>query len=82
MCTRQRRVLHILATTLLVEIFTVTRWIFQLVLCKKFLTSCDDMRIYVQVAWGQISMVDAERRLLAHALIDPDNQHFVLLSDR
>lgn len=27
-------------------------------------------------------MVDAERRLLAHALQDIDNQHFVLLSDR
>jgi len=34
------------------------------------------------VAWGKISMVDAERRLLAHAVKDPDNQHFVLLSDR
>ncbi|XP_010548536.1 PREDICTED: uncharacterized protein LOC104819929 [Tarenaya hassleriana] len=34
-----------------------------------------------KVAWGQISMVDAERRLLAHALLDSDNQHFVLLSD-
>ncbi|KAF8042603.1 hypothetical protein BT93_A1058 [Corymbia citriodora subsp. variegata] len=34
-----------------------------------------------QVAWGKISMVDAERRLLANALEDPDNQHFVLLSD-
>ncbi|KAE8657839.1 Core-2/I-branching beta-1,6-N-acetylglucosaminyltransferase family protein isoform 3 [Hibiscus syriacus] len=33
------------------------------------------------VAWGKISMVDAERRLLAHALLDPDNQQFVLLSD-
>ncbi|XP_021744116.1 uncharacterized protein LOC110710162 [Chenopodium quinoa] len=33
------------------------------------------------VVWGKISMVDAERRLLAHALKDPDNQHFVLLSD-
>lgn len=44
-------------------------------------TSNDNDNI-VQVAWGQISMVDAERRLLAHALIDPDNQHFVLLSDR
>ncbi|KAL8150819.1 hypothetical protein V2J09_020627, partial [Rumex salicifolius] len=33
------------------------------------------------VAWGKISMVDAERRLLANALMDPDNQHFVLLSD-
>lgn len=27
-------------------------------------------------------MVDAEKRLLAHALEDPDNQFFVLLSDR
>lgn len=35
-----------------------------------------------QVVWGKISMVDAERRLLANALQDPDNQHFVLLSDR
>ncbi|XP_059637545.1 glycosyltransferase BC10-like [Cornus florida] len=34
-----------------------------------------------KVAWGKISMVDAERRLLANALEDPDNQHFVLLSD-
>ncbi|KAG7020925.1 hypothetical protein SDJN02_17613, partial [Cucurbita argyrosperma subsp. argyrosperma] len=34
-----------------------------------------------EVIWGKISMVDAERRLLANALHDPDNQHFVLLSD-
>ncbi|XP_027329875.1 glycosyltransferase BC10-like [Abrus precatorius] len=34
-----------------------------------------------QVVWGKISMVDAERRLLANALQDPDNQQFVLLSD-
>lgn len=27
-------------------------------------------------------MIDAEKRLLAHALEDPDNQHFVLLSER
>lgn len=27
-------------------------------------------------------MVEAEKRLLANALADPDNQHFVLLSDR
>lgn len=27
-------------------------------------------------------MVDAEKRLLANALEDPDNQFFVLLSDR
>jgi hypothetical protein len=35
-----------------------------------------------QVTWGKISMVDAERRLLANALQDIDNEHFVLLSDR
>ncbi|KAL2340556.1 hypothetical protein Fmac_008496 [Flemingia macrophylla] len=34
-----------------------------------------------QVVWGKISMVAAERRLLANALQDPDNQQFVLLSD-
>ncbi|KAJ6808295.1 uncharacterized protein M6B38_282860 [Iris pallida] len=34
-----------------------------------------------KVVWGKISMVDAEKRLLANALQDPDNQHFVLLSD-
>jgi hypothetical protein len=39
-------------------------------------------KLHVQVGWGMISMVDAERRLLAKALEDIDNQHFVLLSDR
>ncbi|XP_023006929.1 uncharacterized protein LOC111499571 isoform X1 [Cucurbita maxima] len=34
-----------------------------------------------QVVWGKITMVDAERRLLANALQNPDNHHFVLLSD-
>ncbi|MQL95588.1 hypothetical protein Taro_028263 [Colocasia esculenta] len=34
-----------------------------------------------KVIWGKISMVDAEKRLLANALQDADNQHFVLLSD-
>ncbi|KAJ7955825.1 Core-2/I-branching beta-1,6-N-acetylglucosaminyltransferase family protein [Quillaja saponaria] len=34
-----------------------------------------------EVVWGKISMIDAERRLLANALQDPDNQQFVLLSD-
>ncbi|CAI0438776.1 unnamed protein product [Linum tenue] len=34
-----------------------------------------------KVEWGRISMVDAERRLLAHALLDPDNHQFVLLSE-
>ncbi|XP_058113559.1 glycosyltransferase BC10-like isoform X2 [Magnolia sinica] len=34
-----------------------------------------------KVSWGKITMVDAEKRLLANALLDTDNQHFVLLSD-
>ncbi|WZZ70009.1 hypothetical protein YC2023_081379 [Brassica napus] len=34
-----------------------------------------------EVVWGTISMIDAERRLLANALRDPENQQFVLLSD-
>lgn len=34
-----------------------------------------------KLAWGKFSMVEAEKRLLANALADPDNQHFVLLSD-
>ncbi|CAK9172540.1 unnamed protein product [Ilex paraguariensis] len=34
-----------------------------------------------KVVWGKISMVDAERRLLTNALKDPDNLHFILLSD-
>ncbi|XP_047311918.1 glycosyltransferase BC10-like isoform X2 [Impatiens glandulifera] len=34
-----------------------------------------------KVDWGKISMVDAERRLLGHALKNTDNQHFVLLSE-
>ncbi|POO03810.1 Glycosyl transferase [Trema orientale] len=35
-----------------------------------------------KVVWGRFSMIEAEKRLLAKALSDPDNQHFVLLSDR
>ncbi|XP_047330648.1 glycosyltransferase BC10-like [Impatiens glandulifera] len=34
-----------------------------------------------KVDWGTISMVNAEKRLLANALKDRDNQHFVLLSE-
>ncbi|KAL0702855.1 hypothetical protein Bca4012_058977 [Brassica carinata] len=37
--------------------------------------------LFFRVVWGTISMIDAERRLLASALRDPDNQQFVLLSD-
>ncbi|RLN00620.1 hypothetical protein C2845_PM06G35210 [Panicum miliaceum] len=32
-------------------------------------------------AWGQTSMCDAERRLLANALLDPGNERFVLVSE-
>ncbi|CAO2163915.1 unnamed protein product [Urochloa humidicola] len=35
-----------------------------------------------EVIWGHISMVEAERRLLAHALLDDySNAHFILLSE-
>ncbi|WOL03982.1 hypothetical protein Cni_G12703 [Canna indica] len=33
------------------------------------------------VQWGRWSILDAERRLLANALLDPSNQRFVLLSE-
>lgn len=35
----------------------------------------------VQVAWGEASMIEAERNLLGTALEDPANQRFVLLSE-
>ncbi|KAF8111357.1 hypothetical protein N665_0076s0332 [Sinapis alba] len=34
-----------------------------------------------EVKWGMVSMVGAERRLLANALLDSANQRFVLLSE-
>ncbi|KDP29447.1 hypothetical protein JCGZ_18368 [Jatropha curcas] len=34
-----------------------------------------------QVEWGKATMVDAERRLLANALLDFSNERFVLLSE-
>ncbi|XP_078435206.1 core-2/I-branching beta-1,6-N-acetylglucosaminyltransferase family protein [Wolffia australiana] len=33
------------------------------------------------VAWGSVSLLDAERRLLANALLDFSNERFVLLSE-
>jgi hypothetical protein len=36
----------------------------------------------LQVAWGEPTMVEAEKMLFAAALEDPANQRFVLLSDR
>ncbi|KAK8655352.1 hypothetical protein V6N13_107934 [Hibiscus sabdariffa] len=34
-----------------------------------------------QVGWGKVNMIEAERRLLANALLDFSNQRFVLLSE-
>lgn len=34
-----------------------------------------------KVEWGKIDMIDAERRLLTHALLDIDNEYFTLLSE-
>eukprot|EP00250_Pteridium_aquilinum_P015569 c22649_g1_i2 orf=896-1675(+) len=34
-----------------------------------------------KVGWGKIDMIDAEKRLLANALLDKDNDFFVLLSE-
>ncbi|KAL1295922.1 hypothetical protein HN51_056738 [Arachis hypogaea] len=34
-----------------------------------------------EVQWGNVNMVEAERRLLANALLDVSNQRFVLLSE-
>ncbi|CAN6895637.1 unnamed protein product [Brassica oleracea] len=33
------------------------------------------------VEWGESSMIDAERRLLSHAILEPSNARFVLLSE-
>jgi len=58
----------------------VAMWLFTFIYKKNFMKFM--LYLPVQVVWGKISMVDADRRLLANALEDPDNQHFVLLSDR
>ncbi|CAM6128651.1 unnamed protein product [Calypogeia fissa] len=34
-----------------------------------------------ETVWGEVSMVDAERRLLANSLLDFSNERFVLVSD-
>ncbi|KAF7808861.1 glycosyltransferase BC10-like [Senna tora] len=34
-----------------------------------------------EVEWGSVNMIEAERRLLANALLDVSNQRFVLLSE-
>jgi hypothetical protein len=47
--------------------------------CRSFLNR--QLKNSVQVEWGEASMVEAERLLLAEALQDPLNQRFILLSD-
>ena len=39
------------------------------------------MMCVLQVFWGKIEMIDAERRLLANALMDLNNQYFALVSE-
>ncbi|EPS69594.1 hypothetical protein M569_05174, partial [Genlisea aurea] len=34
-----------------------------------------------ETKWGEISLCDAERRLLANALLDASNERFILLSE-
>lgn len=38
-------------------------------------------KLMQEVGWGQVNMIEAERRLLANALLDFSNQRFVLLSE-
>ncbi|KAK6150996.1 hypothetical protein DH2020_015928 [Rehmannia glutinosa] len=52
-----------------------------ILLCLRILPSMAEQSLASPVYWGTISMIDAERRLLANALLDPSNQRFVLLSD-
>jgi hypothetical protein len=40
------------------------------------------MHWWMQVVWGEASMIQAERLLLTAALQDPLNERFFLLSDR
>jgi hypothetical protein len=44
-------------------------------------TICDISCMLQETKWGDISMCDAERRLLANALLDYENERFVLLSE-
>lgn len=36
---------------------------------------------FQEVQWGKVNMIEAERRLLANALLDVSNERFVLLSE-
>lgn len=40
-----------------------------------------DLQMMQAVLWGEVSIVDAERRLLANALLDFSNERFILLSE-
>ncbi|KAJ0960170.1 hypothetical protein J5N97_002037 [Dioscorea zingiberensis] len=44
-------------------------------------TSDVEAQTLLQVEWGKPTMIDAERRLLASALLDFSNERFVLLSE-
>ncbi|CAK9134204.1 unnamed protein product [Ilex paraguariensis] len=47
----------------------------------KLLTFMEDVKAVLNVRWGSVSLVDAEKRLLANALLDFSNERFVLLSE-
>lgn len=42
---------------------------------------CCACQLLQDVQWGNVNMIEAERRLLANALLDISNQRFVLLSE-
>ncbi|CAD6269487.1 unnamed protein product [Miscanthus lutarioriparius] len=55
-------------------------------LWDRFFAGAGDVGLFTLIqmpvaAWGEASMLDAERRLLANALLDPANERFVLLSE-
>ncbi|TXG70057.1 hypothetical protein EZV62_004992 [Acer yangbiense] len=50
-------------------------------LWEKFLQGHEGLYSIYPVYWGTATMIDAERRLIANALLDISNQRFVLLSE-
>lgn len=55
------------------------------IMCFHYCKLPNNMRrayFYLQVEWGEVSMIQAERVLLQNALEDMHNERFVFLSDR
>ncbi|GBG67977.1 hypothetical protein CBR_g1096 [Chara braunii] len=56
--------------------------------CPGFAYAANDSKLFSSnlipsesTAWGSVRLIDAERRLLARALLDPDNHRFALVSE-